>query len=334
MKICAVTVTYGNRAGLCIKISETALAQGVHHLIIVNNGSVKESLDQLVQFGSEQKSVRLITCASNTGSAQGFGAGIEAFLASDCDLLLMLDDDNLLEPDTISKMIRFWNGISEKEKEEKIALSAFRKDRPNMIAALQTGDPKYILPAENSFMGFHIRLVWQLIRQRIKQGQNNPGPMKEFLEIPSTSYGGLWMHRRLCKKTGLPETAYVLYMDDFEYTKRITYGRGKIILLRDCIIQDIQESYYLPAKKKWLYHSLLSAPKDSITYYTCRNIVFFCKKNLVTNFFVYRVNRLLYFIAVFFLALFSNKVRKLKIIYLAVRDAELPSMGFKQRFPL
>src|ERR1700692_2660654 len=132
MKICAVTVTYGNRAGFCIRISANILAQGVHQLIIINNGSVTESRDLLIEFARERASVQLITLPSNTGSARGFSAGMEAFLASDCDFILMLDDDNLPSPDAVPNMIRFWREIPDKKKDENFALSAFRKDRPNM----------------------------------------------------------------------------------------------------------------------------------------------------------------------------------------------------------
>jgi GT2 family glycosyltransferase len=334
MKICAVTVTYGNRAEFCIKISENIIAQGIHQLIIIDNGSVVESRDKLIQFANKNPSVKLITLATNTGSAFGFGAGISAFLGSASDFILLLDDDNLPGTDMISGMVRFWEENSEIEKEKNLALSAFRKDRPNMIAAMQSGNPKYILPVENSFMGFHIRLMGRFIRQRVKMDRTQAEGMRPFLEIPVSPYGGLWMHRRLCERIGLPDIEYVLYMDDFAYTKRITDLNGKIILLRDCSIQDIQESYYLPVKKTWLYHSLLYASNDSITYYTCRNIVFFCKGYLVTNLFVYGLNRFLYFMAVFMLSIISHKIRKLRIIYLAVRDAESPSMGLKLRFPL
>lgn len=334
MKICAVTVTYGDRAAFCIKISENAFFQGIHEMIIVDNGSVVESREQLAQFVHEHPSVKLVSLKSNMGSAKGFAEGIKAFLETDCNFLLLLDDDNLVCQGAVSTMIGFWNAATGIEKEGNLALSAFRKDRANMIRALRTGEPDYILPAKNSFMGFHIRLVWLMIRQRIKPDPKHLEATREILEIPATSYGGLWMHRSLCIRTGLPDEDYVLYMDDFDYTGRITQLGGKIVLLRNCMIQDIHESYYLPGKKKWLYHSLLNAPNDSITYYTCRNIVLYCRKNRVTHLLLYRLNRLLYFTAVIFLAVLSNKLSKLKIIFRAVRDAESSCMGYKPKFPL
>jgi GT2 family glycosyltransferase len=334
MKICAVTVTYGNRAGFCIRISEQAFVQGIHHLVIVDNGSEEESREKLEQFSVRNPSVQLIKLVRNTGSAQGFTAGIEAFLASDCDFILFLDDDNLLGQGALEKMVSFWNEIEEKDKEGNIALAAFRKNRPNMIAALQSGNEKFILPAGNSFMGFHIKLVWQFIRQRIKQNPSFQGNMREFMEIGATAYGGLWMHRQLCRRIGFPDISYVLYMDDFAYTLKIRSAHGKIILLRDSIIEDIQDSYYLPVKKNWLYHSVLHASRDTITYFTCRNVIYFSKKYLITNPFVYQMNKLIYFGAVFMIAILSRKFKKLEIIFKAARDGESNHMGLNKQFPL
>ncbi len=335
MTICAVFVTYANRSGLCMRAAGAALAQGISRVIIVDNGSAKESADALRDFSLRQAPlVSIVTLPENTGSAKGFAAGIAAFLSSGADIIWLLDDDNLLATDACLKITEAWNRVPENEI-ARTALAAFRADRYNYAEALATGDGQKMLPPYNAYDGFHLKKISALLRRSSRDA--HPDSTRESvdtLSIPAAAYGGLWMHRSLCGTASPPDANYLLYMDDFDYTWRIRTGGARILLLRDVVVTEIEQSYYLPEKKSWKYHSLLAARSDSLAYYTCRNVVYFTGRHLVTNRSIYRLNRLAFRLAITALALANGQRKRLGVILRAMRDGEAGRLGKNTAFPL
>ncbi|MFN3315563.1 MAG: glycosyltransferase, partial [Raineya sp.] len=95
MKVCAVTVTYGNRFHLLEKLLNALQEIAVSEVVIVSNGSSQESSEALKKYlESYNKKFYLLELPNNTGSAGGFRLGIETALKGECDFIWILDDDN------------------------------------------------------------------------------------------------------------------------------------------------------------------------------------------------------------------------------------------------
>ena len=63
---------------------------------------------------------------------------------------------------------------------------------------------------------------------------------KYFTKSPP--YGGLFFHRSIIDIIGLPDTNYFLYGDDFDFSYRITKKGGKIFLVTQSVIEDLEKS--------------------------------------------------------------------------------------------
>jgi GT2 family glycosyltransferase len=107
MNTFAVTVTYGNRFHLLSQVVDRALAEGVAKVIVVDNNSAPESRDKLKAYEKELGSnkIKVLYLDDNYGSAGGFKRGLEeAYNDPDCEYILTLDDDNLLEEGSSKKL--------------------------------------------------------------------------------------------------------------------------------------------------------------------------------------------------------------------------------------
>lgn len=334
MNVCCAIVTYGNRFVYLSRVVQEALYQGVNKIVIVDNGSKEPARSALQSLVNTQKNILYHRFEENEGSAKGFRTALELAARQDCEFIWMLDDDNLPEKDALRVLTDFWknNGFSP---QDTVALTSFRKDRQHYIHALQTRDPNALLWPGNSFMGFHIKQVFDKIGERIRKprtnaGQDNFQPMK----LNAGGFGGLFFHKNLLQKTGLPGEEWVLYNEDFWFTSRITKANGEIWLLPESRLSDIDTSFYLPARKSMLYHSSLDGKNDSLVYYTTRNGVYYIKRYLVTNRPLYLVNKLLFLIIISSIGLIRGKLKRLLLIYKAIRQGEQGKLGKNPEYPL
>jgi GT2 family glycosyltransferase len=336
MTVCCVFVTYANRFHLLSRVVEEVVKQGVNKVVIVDNASIAESaagIDKLVQNNT---SISLHRFEANQGSAKGFKTGLEIASQAGCDFIWILDDDNLPGHGVLTLLRQYWQQEGRgMEKEERLALLCLRKDREEFMRTLRKGTAAAILPPRNSFMGFHINEIFLKLKERLRSSRHPELTVRsEPLRVDAASYGGLFFHKKLLQWNGLPDDSFVLYIDDFDFTYRITKSGGGIWLLPACIVEDIDQSFYLPTSKKLLYHSTLDTPRDAFVYYVVRNSVYFAAGNLVTAKSIFYLNKYLFITFISLIALLRGKFKRLGLIYRAIKDGSEGRMGPNVKYKL
>ena len=133
--VCAIVVTYGSRALLCIRAAESALEAGASSLVIVDNGSDEIACSQVAEWARHRANVTIVSLDRNTGSAQGFGKGIEAGLDDGAEYIWLLDDDSDVEADALAELAREAN----RRREAGDARFALVSLRPDSTAAALAG---------------------------------------------------------------------------------------------------------------------------------------------------------------------------------------------------
>ena len=72
-KVCAVTVTYGNRFHLLNQVIDAALSEGVYKIIVVDNNSELVSRNKLMEYEKLLNGkIKVLYLDDNYGSAGGF----------------------------------------------------------------------------------------------------------------------------------------------------------------------------------------------------------------------------------------------------------------------
>jgi GT2 family glycosyltransferase len=336
MKICCVLVTYANRFHLLSKVVVEVLKQGVTNVVIVDNGSVEQSAIQIERLARDHASVILHRSLTNEGSAKGFKTGLEIAAQTSCEFIWILDDDNLPDPSALQLLEQQWQQIAMTgNKEEKLALLCMRGGREEFVRVLQQRTPEAILPPRNSFMGFHIRELFLKLKQRIVSSPKPEMIMDHApMRVDAAPYGGLFIHKQMLQVNGLPDDSFVLYIDDFDFTYRITRSGGQIWLIPACAVVDIDQSFYLPKSKGFLYHSSLDTPKDAFAYYVVRNSIYFAARNLVTAKVTFNVNKCLFILFITLAATVRGKFKRLGLIYGAIKDGMHGRMGSRIKYKL
>ncbi|AEA34639.1 glycosyltransferase [Hippea maritima] len=308
MKVCAVIVTYGDRFHLLKQVMDACYNEGVNKIIVVDNASEENSKKQLKEYEEKESRLKVIYLDENTGSAGGYKRGLqEAYKCEECEFIWLLDDDNQPQKDSLKVLKDFWNKLKDENKEEKVSLLSYRPDRIQYKEAIMTDNPDLVLGRKNSFLGFHIidlpKKVIRVLKRKIGIKTFHENPNIKSGKVAVAPYGGMFFHKKLIDSIGYPKEEFFLYADDHEWSYRITKSGGKIFVVLDSILEDIDVSWQLENKATSPFYSYLNEGNKFRVYYTVRNRVNF-EKNIISSNFYYNLNKKLFFS---FLSLYKNK---------------------------
>jgi len=191
--VAAVVVTY-NRKDLLVECLAALRTQTVPPalIIVVDNASTDGTSDYLASVDD----VEVVALRHNTGGAGGFAAGIAAALSGSADAIWLLDDDTIPTPTALVELLRVRDGYP--------------------------GGPPAVVAS---------RVVWTDGRDHpMNTPRTRPGATRAALDaaagvgcrpIRSASFVSILIDRSAIEQHGLPEAAYFLWNDDFEYTARL-----------------------------------------------------------------------------------------------------------------
>lgn len=237
--VCAVVVTY-NRKSMLLENLRSLLSQSrsLDAIIIVDNASTDGTQRELMEQGyidtelpqkkttpgimiSEKisESVKIINIHSdeNLGGAGGFRIGCDIAHQRGYDWIWIMDDDAEPTPDCLSKLLE---------------CTALHPSTPFFAPRIvhQTGSPQY----------YHHKKRIDLLR--CKELTLRGIEINRDYDLEATAFVGPLIRASTIEKIGLPDASYFIWLDDLEYTYRLTRTFGKGVLVSGAIIvhKDIQ----------------------------------------------------------------------------------------------
>ena len=280
--VCALIVTYGDRAHLCAQVIERLADIGVAEILLVDNGSSTSSVIVYRKLMEHVSQLRILSLDQNVGSAAGFSAGIECFLSeSHNPYVWILDDDNLPSERVLPEMSSVAKELIDSGTSSDPVLHCNRSDfREADATALQTGQPKTLKSDE--FMGFSVT-NW-FYSKFGRSGKDFFDSTLAYVEIHRGSYGGLLASRKNILAIGLPHMDFVLYADDTEYTYRFYQNGIGQFLVASAAVTDLEPTFVAGSD----YFSC--AMSDVKVYFSIRNHVYLSQDHRA-NFLVYWLNK-------------------------------------------
>lgn len=328
-KTTVVTVTYGNRLAYLQQLIERALSFAeISDVVVVSNASLAP-LDQLPERWPGQ--VKLIELQHNTGSANGYAVALDAALAGGADYIWMMDDDNAPTAAAVSILHRELARLTGLLGRDRVAVLGYRATQQADIA--QGVPPRYILQPRSSYFGFHIAQLPYKLWRRVPWAKR-PGKRPASISLPFAPYGGMLAHRSLYQRIGVPLKDLVLYVDDTEYTRRITAGGGRLFLFTDAVIEELEQSWNIKARTRNIYESFLLGESDIRAYYAARNQAWFDKNVWAASPRLHRLNRMIFLTLLRLFARLRNTRERLALIEQAIHDGESGVLGISKTFPL
>jgi len=316
LKVCAVTVTYGQRAGLVHEMVEGALQSGVDEVFIVDNGSDKENADQLFSTFRDKKNIFIKRYDENYGSAGGFNRALKwAREESSCDFIWVLDDDNVPEPEALSALLFLYSYLG---KDPKNVLVSYRMIMSSLSNSVEHKQPLLESIATGRIVGERSSLKKRLfgaflLRSRAKLVERYP-----VVPRKRASWGGMFISKEAFDIVGYPNEDFYLYADDFEFSDRLTKQGFSIYTASRSVIIDIDAQ---PGASGYF-----SADQPGFkVYYSLRNHAYLDHRNDLFwgGIFVFSVTilgllkvgpRPIYF-------------KRLALIYRAIKDGVLGNLG-------
>jgi len=273
----AVTVTYGNRFHLLKQVIDSTFAEGISKVIVVDNNSEPQSKEQLQSYEKELGSdkIKVLYLDDNYGSAGGFKRGLEeAYNDKQCEYILTLDDDNLLEAGSFQKLKAL--NMYLKNLNHSFMLGFYRDIWNSDKKAIEDGYIKKYLP--NNFAGFNFLEV--LENKFFKNKKNKVINLFPIQPAEITAMGGIFFHKLVLEKVGYPNEDYYLYAEDHDFTYRYIKSGGKIFLCSELRLQDIDFTSTSDSGKNIGYFD--EEFSEFKMYYQVRNHTYL-SKSFITN---------------------------------------------------
>jgi len=324
--VCVVIVTYGNRVHLLKQVMNSCIKNNVSKIIVIDNASQEESASKLSEFSmANPDKVSVFRMSRNLGSAGGFKRGIEEALKyRECEYILLLDDDNVMLENCTNVLLYNFNRLEPIYGKDNLVLSAYRVSLNQLShRAIKRG----------VFLGFHLKDLLRKLAGILKEERvMDTGPDNINVELDTAPWGGLFFHKQLIQKYGLPDEKFILYTDDTEFTYRITKNGGKIFFICSAKIIDIEKKMG-GESLKFNILTYLNASKSKV-YYGIRNLAYFevyCKMDTTI---IRKINRLVYILILRILSIIYNKRNNFNVIIEAIRDGESGRLGYNDKYSL
>jgi GT2 family glycosyltransferase len=242
-----VTVTY-NSGNVIDGFIRSLLAQTHLSFILfsVDNASTDSTLEKIAAYSD--KRIRVIVNPDNRGIAEANNQGIEAALASGCDLVLLMNNDTEFEPQLLGKLVA---GLDQYACDMIAPKILFHHD-PRLIWSAGGG-----MHPRKGYSGFHHGYG------EMDRGQHDLPRLVEH--APACC---LLIRRGVFDRIGMMDDRYFTYVEDTDFSYRAMKDGLKLMYLPSATVLHKAHS---------LTGGLFS---DFMMRYTTRNRIYFMLKHL------------------------------------------------------
>lgn len=320
MHITVVTITSRKRWRLLERTIHSAFSEGADQVLVIDNES-QEGITTLMNgaFPGRHCTIRL---EPNQGSSGAYYYGIKAAVESGAEFLLLLDDDNVLKPGALVSIINTYNSLKAANPSQFFCVTGMRMEQEVLRGEI----PEPLFPTNKRFLGFtasHLILkAWKRLpwfrRARLRR---TFVPPQEPVRRKLAPFGGMFFHRSLIERFGYPDSRFVLYCDDVEFTHRITEGGGSIWLDPHAQIDDIDSSWHASSSKLSFFETWIELGTDEQVYYELRNKAYLETHDRPRSL-RRQINRIVLIPILWYIAARTRKLDRFHLILKAVKDGE------------
>ncbi|RYE26969.1 MAG: glycosyltransferase [Sphingobacteriaceae bacterium] len=323
-KVCVLTVTYGNRWRFLQQVLQRVLSFAeVVQVIVVDNASEYSVLKEASALDDNR--VKILVNAENKGSAGGYHQALKyANENIAADFFWLLDDDNLPDKNALKILLEDWEKLPGGNDEK--ALFCLRADRKPHVKIAQGENPNRYYLVPDNFLGFSLKRIFYNQFLKLKDRFVAEKPFQNQVKIPYVPYGGLLLHQEMLTKISYPNEAFFLYVDDSEYTFRITQNNATIWLIPAAKVVDIDPSQGINYQKKLFASPLLDQWNFRI-YYHIRNRLYFYSPVTIKNRWLFNLNKMLFLGGLKLISILSKKQNAYKKLLKAVDDGLAGNLG-------
>lgn len=175
------------------------------HTIVVDNNSGDGSVEQ-IQVACPKTSV--IANSENSGFARGMNTGIKQALAGGADFVFILNNDTLLSPTTIERLIR-----------------QYQSDIGILAPLIYYAEPSHIIWSGGNKINH-----WLLETKRGLRGQKDKPDWSELLVQDFVPACGLLVPRHVFEQIGYFDERFFMYYEDMDFCLRLRRAGFRVLV--------------------------------------------------------------------------------------------------------
>ncbi|WP_239456517.1 glycosyltransferase [Nocardioides solisilvae] len=213
-RVVAVVVTFDRLALLRRLVARLREVDGLDEVLVLDNASTDGTAEWLAtEAGREVDGPRLRhrTSATNRGGAGGFHDGLEWAVAEGADLVWLMDDDGLPDPDCLARLLArsgeldFWGPLVVDEDAGERLVFPIRLP----------GGTRVVRRLDDVRAAARDRLIRDVV-------------------IP---FNGVLVTRDLVQRIGLPREEFFIWGDDHEYRLRAERAGARVATVVDAVVR-------------------------------------------------------------------------------------------------
>jgi rhamnopyranosyl-N-acetylglucosaminyl-diphospho-decaprenol beta-1,3/1,4-galactofuranosyltransferase len=208
-RVVAVVVTYNRLPLLKSLVAALGELSGLDEVLVVDNASTDGTGEWLASLTDPAVSAR--TLARNTGGAGGFHDGLAWAVERGADLVWLMDDDGMPEPDCLDRLLRhdgrldFWGPV-----------------------VVDQDDPERLVFPIRLPGGTRVVHAMADVRRAASDG------LIRGIVIP---FNGVLLTRALVERLGLPRSEFFIWGDDHEYRLRAERAGARVATVVDARVR-------------------------------------------------------------------------------------------------
>lgn len=230
--IATIVVTY-NRIELLKKCIESLLRQtrsDINDILIIDNASTDGTREKLQPFIDDGR-IRYFNTGSNLGGAGGFQYGIRKAFEEGYEYFWLMDDDTFPEETALEELI-----LLDGKLEGKYGfLSSVVKWKDGSLCNMN--------------------------RQRVTFKSALTDYEGEYSKVVMSTFVSFFVKREIVAEVGLPIKEFIIWSDDFEYTRRISLKYDSYVANKSVVVHWMESNNKVGIEKEsserlWRYRLL------------------------------------------------------------------------------
>jgi GT2 family glycosyltransferase len=227
---CAVIIVNHNAGSLLAESVVSAIASGATEVIVVDNASTDDSVNQLAKIPSNP-TLKVMQNANNLGFAKGCNIGVAASRAA---TLLFLNPDCRLEPNALRRLI----GVLGQEEETGMVGPLLL----NPDGTEQRGGRRRIPSLTSGFTAaFRLGRLTQVLPSRFRDFNQHTRELPTFpVGVEAISGSCMMMKRAAIESVGPWDEEYFLHVEDLDYCMRFARKGWRILFVPDAVAVHVK----------------------------------------------------------------------------------------------
>lgn len=326
-RVTVVTVVYGQRWPMLKQVADSVLTDPkVTTFVMVDNGcSDPEAMDAYaLEYGER---VVILRQPKNIGYSGAISKGLEYARDTECEYVLVLDDDSVPEEGAIDMFLENLKQFPD----NRVVLAGNRVNVPGNEKIFRRPPLTHTMPRGTLFEVFSFKKVAALIRLILRVPLSATSPFIPIVPLEAFVTGGSFLPIEAVREAPLPDGSLFIYGEDLEYSWRILrLGYTAYVCARPRII-DIDMTF--PEEGGHIFGLFDPAFALYKVYYRTRNAVIISRRNTTQSQVVLFLNVVIRTIGLLLIGLFTMGptgayVLRARTIIRAVRD------GYGKRRPV